>query len=55
MIVDDQTDVIFFAKLKGSCHGNQILLALVHGCCWTQAASGAAGRANVGLCHVSRL
>jgi len=23
---------------------------VVHGCRWTQAASGAAGRANVGLC-----
>ena len=27
---------------------------LVHGCRWTQAASGAAGRANVGLCPASR-
>jgi len=25
----------------------------VHGCRWTQAASGAAGRASVGLCHVA--
>jgi len=25
----------------------------VHGCRWTQAASGAAGRANVGLCPAS--
>jgi len=27
----------------------------VHGCRWTQAASGAAGRANVGLCPASSL
>jgi len=29
--------------------GNQILLVFVDGCCWTEAASGAAGRANVEL------
>jgi len=28
-------------------------LVSVHGCRWTQAASGAAGRANVGLCPAS--
>jgi len=50
--------------LKGSCHGNPFLLGLsteLHRICisvvistelirWTQAASGGAGRANVGLC-----
>ena len=32
-----------------------IFLVLVHGRHWTQAASGAAGRANVGLCPASSL
>ena len=40
-------------SLKGRCYSNQILLVLVYGCRWTQAASiGAAGRASVGLCSV---
>jgi len=37
---------LVFRSLKGRCHGNQILLVLVDGCRWTQAASGAAGRAR---------
>jgi len=41
-----------FQSFRGSCHGNQILSVLVHGCRWTQVASGAAGWANVGLCPV---
>jgi len=41
--------VAVFRSLNGRCHGSQILLVLVHECRWTQAASGAAGRANVGL------
>ena len=35
-------------KIWISSHGNRILLVFVHGCGWTEAASGAAGRANVG-------
>jgi len=38
---------------KGRCHSSRVLLVLVHGCRWTQAASGAAGRANVGPCRAS--
>jgi len=38
----------------GRCHSNQLLLALFTRLVrWTQAASGAAGRANVGLCRAS--
>jgi len=37
---------ISFSIPKHRCHGNQILLILVHVCRWTQAASGAAGQAN---------
>jgi len=47
--------VIFGTVLHNvsACHGDQFLLVSVHGCRWTQAASGAAGRANVGLCPAS--
>ena len=33
----------------GRFHGNQNFVGLVHKCRWTQAASGEAGRVNVGL------
>ena len=49
---------LVFQSLKGRCHGNQILLVLVHGCRWTHVATGyssAAGRANVWLCPASRV
>ena len=51
--VDDQSD-ISFRSLRQRCHSNQMLLVLVHACRWTQAASGAAGRANVWLGPASR-
>jgi len=44
---------IVFRSLDESCHGKEILLILVHAFRWTQAASGAAGWANVGHCPVS--
>ena len=40
---------LVFQSLEECCYGSQILLVSVHGCHWAQAASGAAGRANVGL------
>ena len=40
---------LVFRSVNRRCQYNQFLLVLVHGCRWTQAASGAAGRANVGL------
>jgi len=46
---------LVFRCFKGRLYDNEILLVLVHGCRWTQAASGAAGRANVGLCPASSL
>jgi len=45
MTIDDQSE-ISFSTTEGRCHGNQILLVLVHECRETQAASGAAGRAK---------
>jgi len=45
---------LVFWFLKGRCPGNHFLV-LMHGCRWTQAASGAAGRANVWLCPASSL
>ena len=39
---------LVFRSLERRCCGNHILTILVHACRWTQAASGAAGRANVG-------
>jgi len=44
---------LVFRAFKGRYHDNQSLLVLVHGCRWTHMASGAAGRANVGLCPAS--
>jgi len=41
--------------MRARCHGNQILLVLVHGRRCMEAASGAAGRANAGLCSASSL
>ena len=41
---------LVFRSLKGNCRGKQIFMVLVHGCRWTQAASGTAGPANVGFC-----
>jgi len=38
--VDDQFEISFFRFLNEPCHGNQILFVSVHGCRWTQAASG---------------
>jgi len=46
---------LVFRCLKGRLYDNEILLVLVHGCRWTQAASGAAGRANVRLYPASSL
>ena len=48
----DQPETSFFRSLKGRCYGNQLLL-VVPECLWAQAAGGAAGRANVGLCPSS--
>ena len=45
MTIDDQSE-ISFSTTEGRCHGNQILLVLVHECRETQASSGAAGRAK---------
>ena len=45
--------VLVLQSLEGRCHGKQILLVLVPRCRWRQAVSGAAGRANVGLCPAS--
>ena len=44
---------LVFRAFKGRYHDSQSLLVLVHGCRWTHMASGAAGRANVGLCPAS--
>jgi len=45
---------LVFRSLKGRCHDNQFLSVLsTERIRWTQAASGAAGRANVGLCRAS--
>ena len=44
---------LVFRSLKGRCNGYKILLILVDGCRWTQAASGTAGQANVGLSRAS--
>ena len=51
---NDESEILFRC-VNGRCHGNQFFLVLVHGRHWTQAASGAAGRANVGLCPASSL
>ena len=48
MDVDNQSE-ISFRSLEKHCRGNQILSVLVHGCRWTQVASGAAGRANAAV------
>ena len=40
---------LVFRPIKGRFHGNEMLLVLVRVCRWTQAASGTAGRANVGF------
>jgi len=66
MAVDDQSEISFFRSPKGRFQSDQFLLVLSTeilrtGLCvhevlstelirWTQAASGAAGRANVALC-----
>jgi len=50
--VDDKSEVCFSIPQGGRCHGSQFLL-VVYGCRWAQAASGAAGRANVERCPVS--
>ena len=66
MAVDDQSEISFFRSPKGRFQSDQFLLVLsteilriglcVHAVLstelirWTQAASGAAGRANVALC-----
>jgi len=55
MTVDDQCEILVFPSVEGRCHGSRILLVLAHGCRWTQVASGAAGRVNVGFCPASSL
>ena len=53
MAIDDQYEIVFPA-FKGRCHGNQFLLVLSTELIFvTPLASGAAGRANVGLCLAS--
>jgi len=54
MAVDDQYLKLAFRSLEGRCRSNQLLLVLSTELIrWTQAASGAAGRANVALCRAS--
>ena len=55
MTVDDQCEILVLPSVEGRCHGSRILLVLAHGCRWTQVASGAAGRVNVGFCPASSL
>jgi len=54
MAVDDQSKISFSIS-RGTLTWQSNFVGLVHECRWTQAASGAAGRANVGFCLVSRL
>jgi len=53
MVVDDQSKISFSIPQGTMAWQPNILLVLVHECRWTQAASGAAERANVGLCPAS--
>jgi len=50
MAVDDQSKVSFSIPQGKLLWQKQIFMVLVHGCRWTQAASGTAGPANVGFC-----
>jgi len=55
MALDDQSEIVF-RSVRRRCHVNQFLLVLSTELIrWTQAASGATGRANAGLCRIYRI